>query len=92
VQLESAQKLPVTLHHTSTIRDWLDDPRGKVVFDRLIEQIKDGIPGYDEAAQVWHGMDLMPLSVVLGFFGGESLDKSADVVIEDLLAQAYAME
>ena len=92
VHLDSAQVLPCTLHHNSPIRDWIADPRGKVALDAVMEQIKDRIPGYDGETSHWLGMELMPLSVVLGFFADERIGPSPDTAIEEMLAQVYAKD
>jgi beta-glucosidase len=92
VRLTSAQALPCMLHRDSTIRDWMTDPRGAEVFQALVEQAKGRILGLSSETRVWPGMELMPLSVVLGFFGGEQLGRSPDAVVEEMLAQVYAAD
>jgi beta-glucosidase len=39
VSLQSTQKLPSLLNRESTLRDWMDDPRGKRVLEPLFQQI-----------------------------------------------------
>ncbi|MBN1564564.1 MAG: glycoside hydrolase family 3 C-terminal domain-containing protein [Anaerolineae bacterium] len=90
VELTSTQKLPCKLHRTSPISHWMQDPRGKPMVEALMAQMMANLPGMDGESDIWLGMELMPLRVVLGFFGGEgALGKSPDVIIDEMLAQAY---
>ncbi len=43
VTLHSTQELPSLLNRESTIRDWMEDPRGKVVFGPMFRQIAEGM-------------------------------------------------
>jgi beta-glucosidase len=43
VTLRSTQVLPSLLNRESTIRDWMEDPRGKVVFGPMYRQIAEGM-------------------------------------------------
>ncbi len=98
VTLKSTVELPCRLDKESTIREWLDDPRGKVVVAPLYAQIrarwqkifsppekKNDSPGWDESTTI---MD-MPLVSVLEFQKA-SPDKPAEELVEDLLNQVYS--
>jgi beta-glucosidase len=93
ITLKSTRKLPSLLDHESTVRDWLDDPRGRRVFEPLFRQMlasmKEALAG--EAGE-FAGMDpsgwLMevPLQTVL-HFQAEALPKSPEELVDDLLTQ-----
>jgi beta-glucosidase len=98
VTLESTVDLPCILSKESTIREWFEDPRGKIVFtpffDQFAEQSKKVFGADDSGDGSAIGMDLMtmfgdmPVISVLGF--QESLlPKPSDEIIEDLLYQVY---
>lgn len=90
VHLEATQDLPSLLHRTSTIGEWMADPRGAVVIGQLLEQFKQHLPGGGQDEAMWHGLELMPLRVILGFFGSEGqLPKDPDAFVDDLLAQVH---
>ena len=93
VTLQSTLKLPSLLDRESTVRDWLDDPRGRRVFEPLFQQMlaamKEALAGdAGEAA----GMDpsgwLMevPLRNVL-HFQEKTLPLSPEELVDGLLAQ-----
>lgn len=90
VNLTETQILPCMLDVNSTIGDWLGDPRGKAIIEPLLDQIKGNLPS--GGLERWYGTDLLPLRVVLGFFGQEmNLPKPADAFTDDLLAEIHAM-
>ena len=93
VTLQSTLKLPSLLDRESTVRDWLDDPRGRRVFEPLFQQMlaamQEALAGdAGEAA----GMDpsgwLMevPLRNVL-HFQEKTLPLSPEELVDGLLAQ-----
>jgi len=75
VSLKSTMSLPSILDHESTMREWLDDPRGKIVFSPMYQKMLDGMRksmgGEDENEFI--GMDMlgmlmdMPLISILHF-------------------------
>jgi beta-glucosidase len=96
VSLQSTLTLPSLLNRESTIREWLEDPRGRAVFSPMFSQMKARIAatlgageGEGEAAI---GMDLtgfmmeMPLLSLL-HFQEQDLPKPADETVDDLLTQ-----
>lgn len=102
VKLESTQNLPCILHMNSTIREWLEDPRGKVAFAPFFEQfqklakatfIGDTSEGSDSAV----GMDVMmmfsemPLVSVL-MWVQSGLPKPAEDLVAEMLAAAKSMQ
>jgi beta-glucosidase len=97
VKLQSTCELPSVLNHDSTIRDWLQDPRGKAVFEPLFQTIKrNGFLGEGDDTSNSIGMDMnvfmldMPLVSILYF--QESLwPAPPEVVVDRLLAQVHGM-
>src|SRR5215216_7025596 len=103
VTLESTVCLPCLLDKESTIREWMADPRGKVVFGSFYTQIEaqsrkvfgggDERYGNDNAI----GMDIMdmmndmPLVSVLMFQQG-ALTMPAEELVDGLLMQAHSMD
>jgi beta-glucosidase len=100
VTLESTLSLPCLLNKESTIREWIDDPRGKAVFDPMYAQIKEqgnkelGGGEEQEGSESGMGMDAMdmmkdmPLESVLRFIRG-SLTKTSDEMVEEMLVKVH---
>ncbi|MBN1920875.1 MAG: glycoside hydrolase family 3 C-terminal domain-containing protein [Anaerolineae bacterium] len=96
VTLESTVELPCLLNRKSTLREWLDDPRGKPVFEPFFNQMLAGMRamfgGGEEEGGI--GMDVMgflldmPLRDVLEF-QGNLLPMSADDIVAGLLKQVF---
>jgi beta-glucosidase len=90
VSLTSTQNLPCILDRHSTVRDWMEDPRGKLAAAALFEQINarmKEIFGGGEAEgrdTITFLMD-MPLTDMLYYFDG-SLDTSPEDIVDGLVA------
>jgi len=103
VTLQSTLRLPCILDKESTIREWLDDPRGKAVFGPMYPQIESqsrkmfggGDERYGNESAI--GMDIMdmmndmPLVSVLAFQQG-TLPMPADEIVDGLLSQVHSMD
>jgi beta-glucosidase len=101
--LESTLGLPCILDKESTLKEWLADPRGKLVFGPMYAQIEaqsrklfgggDERYGNDSAM----GMDIMdmmndmPLVSVL-MFQQNTLTMPAEEIVEGMLRQAHSMD
>lgn len=91
--LQSTQQLPCLLNEQSTIREWLEDPRGKVVFEPLFNQmaaqLREAMGGGEESGEMI-GMDAMdfmlemPLVSVL-HFQDRILPATPEEMVADLL-------
>jgi len=99
VTLHSTQKLPSLLNPASTIREWLDDPRGRVVFAAVFQQMMDGmnqVMGGDSDAHEMIGMDMMgmvldmPLLSVL-YFQDAALPATPEDIVNGLLYQVQQL-
>lgn len=102
VTLESTLSLPCILDKESTIREWMADPRGKVVFGSFYAQIEaqsrtmfgGGDERYGDENAI--GMDIMdmvndmPLVSVLMFQQG-ALTMPADEMVDGLLMQVHSL-
>ena len=99
VTLESTLQLPCILDMESTIREWMEDPLGKTVFDpffgdmqtKASEVFGGGGESGDESTVGMDVMDMMsdmPLINVLVFMQ-KALPKPAETIVEDLLAQVH---
>jgi beta-glucosidase len=96
VTLESTVELPSILTHESTIRDWLEDPRGNEVFRPIFQmmqaQMKETFG--DVESQEGIAMDMvgfmmeMPLLAIL-HFQESALPMGADEIVDMLLARVY---
>ena len=101
VTLESSIELPCILNPESTVREWLDDPRGKEVFGPLFGELakktKEIFSG-DEEARYGSEDDMgilamigdMPLRSVLRFRRDE-LKAHPREIVEDLLNKVHSL-
>jgi beta-glucosidase len=93
VMLQSTLELPCLLNRESTMRDWLEDPRGKRVFAPLFQQMAAQMQtAFGGGEGEGGGMDTMgflmemPLLGVLHFQEG-ALPMSPEDLVDGLLAQ-----
>jgi beta-glucosidase len=93
VMLQSTLELPCLLNRESTMRDWLEDPRGKRVFAPLFQQMAAQMQtAFGGGEGEGGGMDTMgflmemPLLGVLHFQEG-SLPMPPEDLVDGLLAQ-----
>ena len=104
VKLESTLDLPCILDEESTIREWLADRRGKLVFEPFFAETqrktKEFFSGDEEeryGTDDGNGMGIlemigdMPVRSVLGF-QRHSLPASPDEVVADLLKQVHSLD
>ncbi len=99
VTLQSTLQLPSVLHRESTIRAWLEDPRGKKTFEpmyqQLMTQMSHVFSGDDANGSEMIGMDTvgfmldMPLLSILQF-QEEALTQPADDIVALLLEQVHS--
>ena len=97
VVLQSTVTLPCLLNSESTIRDWLEDPRGRLVFEPLYRQLVGQMQavfggGESEASAI--GMDTMGFMMELPLLGilhfqDAALPTSPEELVEGLLKQAH---
>ncbi|MBN2004241.1 MAG: glycoside hydrolase family 3 C-terminal domain-containing protein [Anaerolineae bacterium] len=99
VTLQSTQKLPSLLNRESTVLDWLSDPRGKVIFAPMFEQMMAGMKqsmAGDSDANEMTGVDMtsmimdMPLIDIL-HFQETVLPVSPEEIVNGLLYQVHQM-
>ena len=99
VTLQSTLKLPCMLNRESTVREWLEDPAGRVAFEPMYQQIKAqtaAMFGGGEGESGGIGMDMtgfmmeMPLLSLLQF-QEDGLPMPADAIVDGLLQQAHAL-
>jgi beta-glucosidase len=97
VTLQSTLKLPCILNRESTIRDWMEDPRGKPIFEPMFQKLMaqmGGMFGGGENEKDGIGMDMMsmiqdmPLLSILDW-GMHSLSVPADDLVDTMLGQAH---
>jgi beta-glucosidase len=92
VRLESTQTLPCVLNRDSTLLEWLEDPRGAAVIQPLMQQTMAHMPAGMDAGSEGLGMEVtgfmrqLPLTAILGFFGGQ-LPAPPEQLVDGLLAQ-----
>jgi beta-glucosidase len=100
VELESTQVLPSILNRESTIRSWLEDPRGGPIFEPVYQQILAGMAAMfgaekDEGADI--GMDMtgflmeMPLLSIFQF-QEDALPATAVDMVDMLLKTVHEAE
>jgi len=103
VTLQSTLDLPSLLNIESTVRQWLEDPRGHAIFEPLFQQMMaqmgaafggGGGTADSDAAEGAIGMDMTgfimetPLRSILGFQEA-LLPAPADAIVGDLLRQVH---
>lgn len=98
VTLQSTQTLPSLLNHESTVREWLEDPHGRLVFEpffqQMMAQMGQAFGGGDSSDQDDVGMNMMgfimetPLTSILGFQEA-LLPAPAETIVGDLLRQVH---
>ena len=97
VTLQSTLELPCILNRLSTLKDWLEDPRGKMLVEPMFRQMMSegkGVFGGSAGESETIGMDMsafvndMPLYSLL-YFQHEALPMHPDELIEMLLAQVH---
>jgi beta-glucosidase len=100
VELESTRVLPSILNRESTIRSWLEDPRGGPIFEPVYQQILAGMAAMfgaekDEGADI--GMDMtgflmeMPLLSIFQF-QEDALPAPAVDMVDMLLKTVHEAE
>lgn len=99
VTLESTLKLPCIIDKETTIREWMVDPIGKLVFEPFFKEVEEKSRkafGAEAGSDDGIGVDIMmmfgdmPLGSVLLFMQNQ-LPKSADEIVDDLLEQVYKL-
>lgn len=97
VTLESTAILPSLLGRMSTLRQWLDDPRGRAVIDPIYAQVQAGLLatfGGGEGEDMEENLDMMnyaldmPLPDLLDF-QGDALPVPPDRIVAALLQQVH---
>jgi beta-glucosidase len=95
VTLQSTAALPSLLGPMSTLRQWLDDPVGRVVIEPLYAQIRAGVQAaFGDGADGEPDMDFMqfllevPLPDMLEF-QGDALPAAPEMIIDGLLQQVH---
>jgi beta-glucosidase len=99
VTLQSTLELPCLLNRKSTLRDWMDDPRGKRVFEPLFQQMVAPMQaafGGGQDGENAVGMDPagfltdMPLLDIL-HFQESALPMPPEDLVDGLLAQVHSL-
>jgi beta-glucosidase len=97
VTLQSTLELPCILNRESTLREWLEDPRGKAVFEpmfqKLMTQMRDALGGGEDEGEII-GMDMMGFMMDMSLLGilhfqESALPMPAEALMDGLLRQAY---
>jgi beta-glucosidase len=100
VTLQSTLELPCILNRESTLREWLEDPRGKAVlepmFQKLMTQMRDALGGGENEGEII-GMDMMGFMMDMSLLGILHFQESAlpmppEALVDGLLRQAHEAE
>ncbi len=95
VSLRSTLQLPSLLNQASTLRQWTEDPQGKLVIVPLLQEINKQIKAMFHGQDDAEGMDTlgflmdMPLSDLFSFFDGGP-QQPPDEIISGLLSQVHS--
>ncbi len=97
VTLQSTLQLPSLLNRESTVREWLEDPRGRAVFEpffqQMMAQMRAAMGGGEEEGGI--GVDMTgfimetPLASFLGFQEA-MLPAPAEAIVADLLQKVHS--
>lgn len=96
VTLQSTLELPCLLNRESTLHDWLEDPRGKRVFEPLFQQFLAPMQAAFDGGEGSEGVGMdamgflmeMPLLGLL-HFQESMLPAAPEEIVDRLLAQVY---
>ena len=96
VMLQSSLDLPCRLDDESTIREWMDDRRGKAVLGPVLAQMQEQAQRALGNSEEFGGLDMMEMFVDMPLpsvflFLESSLPMPADDLVAGLLAQAHAL-
>jgi beta-glucosidase len=100
VTLQSTLELPCILNRESTLREWLEDPRGKAVFEpmfqKLMAQMRGALGGGENESEII-GMDMMGFMMDMSLLGILHFQESAlpmppEALVDELLRQAHEAE
>jgi beta-glucosidase len=98
VSLQSTQQLPCILHRLSTVRDWLEDPRGRHVLSATLQELPDAVQqGFEGVQDTVIGMDMsgftmnMPLTNRFHSFE-DSLPRSPEQLVDEMLARVHGKD
>lgn len=86
VRLESAQVLPVRLTRDSTVRQWLEHPRGAVLVQPLLETALARMSATGAGTTFPEWAQDLPLDVLLMFWGA-NLPAAPEEIVAQFLAQ-----
>jgi beta-glucosidase len=97
VTLQSTVKLPSPLNRDSTLKDWLDDPRGREIITPLFQQFMAQIQSQSEDKKDNEEIDPDMMGYMLEihlqdllYFQEKNLPASPEAIITDLLTQVHA--
>jgi len=100
VSLQTTVELPCILNRESTVRDWLDYPKAKPIFDPIYEQLKKEMGvvfggGEEDSASI--GMD--PMGMILEMpllslfhFNEAQMPIPPDIVVDGLLDAVHSIK
>ena len=97
VTLQSTLDLPNLLNRESTAKEWMDDPRGKAIFEPIFKNMMvemRKVLGGSEHTSDTMGMDVMGMMMDMPvmsifYFNPESLEQSPEEVVDGMLAQVH---
>ncbi|MGC9394136.1 MAG: glycoside hydrolase family 3 C-terminal domain-containing protein [Anaerolineae bacterium] len=100
VTLQSTQVLPSLLNRESTMREWMEDPRGKIVFGPMFQQIAEGmdqVMGGDTDGSEMIGIDMMTMLMdmtVLSilYFQEAMLPATPEQIVDGMLQQVAQLQ
>jgi beta-glucosidase len=97
VSLQSTLELPCILNRESTLRAWMEDPRGKRAFEPLFKQVIAPMQATFGGGQGEGGLDMDPSGFLTDMalrdileFVSNALPKSPDELVDEMLKQAYS--
>ncbi|OGO66681.1 MAG: glycosyl hydrolase [Chloroflexi bacterium RBG_19FT_COMBO_50_10] len=96
VTLQSTMELPCLLNRESTMREWMEDKRGRQVFTSFVQQLPSEIKKeFSEVGAENIGMDSTSFFMDMSLPGRlhflqKGLPKSPEELVDDMLAEVYS--
>ena len=98
VTMRSTQQLPSILHRFSTVRDWLEDPKGRAILNAALQELPDTVQqGFGGVQDTVIGIDMsgftMNMPLTNRFHSFENiLPRSPEQLVDEMLAKLHGKD
>lgn len=96
VTLRSTMNLPCLLNRDSTLREWMEDKRGKPIVEQMVQRMRANV-GIEKEEQSSQGLDLMTMladTSLLGILSWQThgWQQSPEEIVDEMLRQVHAVD